>query len=87
MYTITLKKFQQNLKLAAMLIAMGDCELVEATPCNKWGAGATLSSNILRQHEWKGENKHGKVLMAVRAKLIREQEAQKTEGSGEDRGK
>ena len=48
MFSIQLKKFQQNSELADMLIATGDCELVEATPSNKWGAGATLSSNILK---------------------------------------
>ena len=39
MYTIQLKKFQQNPELKAILIATGTCELVEATPSRKWGAG------------------------------------------------
>ena len=81
MFSITYKKFRQNPALAAMLTATGDCELVEATPCVKWGSGATLSSNLLRRHEWKGENRHGKVLMAVRAKLIREKAALRSEVS------
>ena len=72
MYTLQLTKFQQNPKLAAMLIATGDCELVEATPSRKWGAGATLSSNVLKRHEWTGENKHGKILMTIRDKLSRD---------------
>ena len=72
MFAIQMKKFQQNPDLAKKLIATGTCELVEATPCKKWGAGATLSSNVLKKHEWTGENRHGKILMTVRAKLIRE---------------
>ena len=72
MYSIQLRKFQQNPELAGMLIATGTCQLVEATPSKKWGAGATLSSNILKKHEWRGENRHGKILMTVRAKLIRD---------------
>ena len=82
MYSIQLRKFQQNPKLAAMLIATGTCQLVEATPSRKWGAGATLSSNVLRRHEWKGENRHGKILMTVRAKLVRDLKA--NEGKKED---
>ena len=51
MYAIQLRKFQQNPELAEILMATGTCELVGATPSNKWGAGATLSSNILRRHD------------------------------------
>ena len=42
---------------------------MEATPGRLWGCGATLSSNLLRRHEWPGENKQGKILMTVRDKL------------------
>ena len=82
MYSIQLRKFNQNPELADMLIATGTCQLVEATPSRKWGAGATLSSNILRRHEWKGENRHGKILMTVRAKLIRDRKAEEENKKG-----
>ena len=72
MYAVQLKKIQQNPALGATLIATGTCESVEATPSRKWGAGATLSSTILKKHEWPGDNKHGKIIMTVRAKLIRD---------------
>ena len=91
MYAIQLKRFQQNPEQAAMLIATGTCELIEATPSRKWGAGATLSSNVLRRHEWKGNNKHGKILMTVRAKLIRKTTGKNTSsdqgGKGKEKGK
>ena len=80
MFMVQLNKFRQNPELAAMLIATGDCELIEATPSRKWGAGATLSSNILKRHEWKGNNLHGKILMTVRAKLIREAKVRTNNG-------
>ena len=34
-----------------------------------WGCGATLSSNVLRRHEWVGLNKHGEILMLLRDEL------------------
>ena len=79
MYSIQLRKFQQNPRLAEALIATQNLELVEATPSKKWGAGATLSSNVLKRHEWPGENKHGKILMTIRAKLIRDAKEKDTE--------
>ena len=85
MFAIQLKKFQQNPELAAMLVATGTCELVEATPSRKWGAGATLSSNVLRRHEWTGENRHGKILMTVRAKLIRDAKVKETAKKSKDK--
>ena len=50
MYGCILRKFEQNAKLRAQLIATGSMELVEASPNIKWGAGATLSSNVLKNH-------------------------------------
>ena len=51
------------------LLNSGDLELVEATPHRLWGCGATISSNVLRKHEWPGQNKHGEILMTVRDEL------------------
>ena len=69
MYECLKIKFEQNQHLKEMLLNTGKCELVEATPNRLWGCGATLSSNLLRRHEWPGENKQGKILMTVREEL------------------
>ena len=66
-------KFQQNDDLRGMLLKSGECELVEATPGRVWGCGATLSSNLLRRHDWPGENRHGRILMTVRDELRAEE--------------
>ena len=78
------KKF---LDLQEMLINTGSSELVEATPNRLWGCGATLSSNMLRQHEWPGENKQGKTLMTVRDELRKKalKRKEKKEGALEAR--
>ena len=73
MYSCLKKKFTQNPHLKEMLLGTGNCELVEATPNRLWGCGATLSSNLLRRHEWQGENRQGKILMTVREELRRAQ--------------
>ena len=72
MYICLKKKFTQNPELKALLLDTGDLELVEATPDQLWGCGATLSSNVIRRHEWTGLNKHGKILMTVRDELRRD---------------
>ena len=69
MYVCLKKKFEQNEHLRTMPLSTGNCELVEATPERTWGCGATLSSNLLRRHEWPGENRQGKILMTVRDEL------------------
>ena len=69
MYICLKHKFEQNHDLLDMLLKTGDCELVEATPNKLWGCGATLSSNLLRRHEWTGENRQGRTLMTVREEL------------------
>ena len=69
MYICLKKKFEQNPDLRTILLNTGKMELVEATPDRTWGCGATLSSNVLRQHSWSGQNKHGKILMTVRDEL------------------
>ena len=71
MYVCLMKKFLQHPDLKALLLSTGDLQLVEATPDRLWGCGATLSSNALRRHEWPGRNKHGEILMTVRAELRR----------------
>ena len=69
MYGCIKKKFEQNPDLKALLLNSGDLELVEATPNTHWGCGATLSSNVLRRHNWSGRNNHGEILMTVREEL------------------
>ena len=69
MYICLKQKFEQNPKLKALLLDTGNMELVEATPDRLWGCGATLSSNVLKQHNWPGSNKHGKILMTLREEL------------------
>ena len=69
MYECLKKKFSQNQDLKTLLLRTGTLELVEATPDRLWGCGATISSNVLRRHEWKGQNKQGQILMTVRDEL------------------
>ena len=69
MYECLKRKFLQHPDLRALLLKTGDLELVEATPDRLWGCGATISSNVLRKHEWPGQNKHGEILMIVRDEL------------------
>ena len=69
MYVCLKTKFDQNAELKKLLLSTGDYELVEATPERLWGCGPTLSSNLLRRHEWLSENKQGKILMTVREEL------------------
>ena len=70
MYGLLKKKFEQHPTLRALLLATAGFELVEATPDRTWDCGATLSSNVLRRHEWPGQNKHGETLMTVRDELL-----------------
>ena len=69
MYGCIKKKFDQNQELKTLLLKSGELELVEATPNMLWGCGATLSSNVLRHHNWPGKNRHGEILMTVREEL------------------
>ena len=75
MYICLKRKFTQNPDLLELLLNTKDMELVEATPDRLWGCGATLSSNVLRRHEWVGLNKHGKILMTLREEFRREARA------------
>ena len=85
MYGCILKKFEQNPELLIKLLSTQHKELVEATPNTKWGAGATLSSNLIKNHTWRGDNKQGKILMTVRdiLKLQNEEEEQEKKGQRE----
>ena len=73
MYACLKRKFEQNKDLQDLLLKSGNLELVEATPDNLWGCGATLSSNVIRRGEWKGRNKHGEILMVVREEIRQRQ--------------
>ena len=84
MYVCLKRKFEQNEELRGILLKTGSCELVEATPERFWGCGATLSSNLLRRHEWPGENRQGKILMTVREELRREFAVDKKEVQGKN---
>ena len=69
MYVCLINKFEQHEDLKDLLLSSGNLQLVEATPDRLWGCGATLSSNVLRRHNWPGQNKHGETLMKVREEL------------------
>ena len=69
MYVCLMSKFEQHDDLRNLLLDTGNIKLVEATPDREWGCGATLSSNVLRKHDWPGKNKHGETLMTVREEL------------------
>ena len=73
MYECLLRKFEQNEHLKQLLLKTGDIELLEATPDRLWGCGATLSSTVIRNGNWPGKNKHGKILMAVRDEIRRQE--------------
>ena len=81
MYACLKLKFEQNKDLKEMLLKTGVCELVEATPGRLWGCGATLSSNLLRRHEWPGDNRQGRILMTVRDELRMEMEREENRTS------
>ena len=69
MYATMLRKFKQNPELLRKLLDTGDKTLVEATPDRTWGAGVSLTSRALKNGEYPGENRQGKLLMKARNKL------------------
>ena len=79
MYGCILRKFEQNPTLRAQLISTGNMELVEVSPNKKWGAGASLSSNLIKTHKWKGGNKQGQITMTVRDILKKKEEEDRLE--------
>jgi ribA/ribD-fused uncharacterized protein len=64
-------KFSQNPELRTILIETEGTTLVEASPYDKiWGIGLSKDNpDIHDRTKWKGENKLGKVLTAVRIRL------------------
>ena len=82
MYGCILRKFEQNQDLLKQLLATGNKQLIEATPNTKWGAGATLSSNVLKNRQWRGLNKQGQITMTVRD-TIRNLRSQESDNEGE----
>ena len=69
MYATMLRKFNENPELLKKLLDTGDMILVEATPDRTWGAGVSLTSRALKNGEYPGENRQGKLLMKARDKL------------------
>lgn len=66
--TINLK-YDQNPKLAQLLINTGDKQLNEATVNNFFGIGVTLHSKALRDRAYGGLNKLGEILQNKRREL------------------
>lgn len=65
-------KFKQNPEIAKKLIQTRQFSLHEATTNSYYGIGAALNSKELRNKQFNGENKLGKVLEEKRAELNRE---------------
>lgn len=66
MFRATLAKYETHADVRAVLLATGEEELVENAPTDyEWGCGADGS----------GQNRYGKVLMAVRAHLRQQEQA------------
>ncbi|CAM9222145.1 unnamed protein product [Chrysoparadoxa australica] len=70
-------KFTQNPEMLRELLATGEKLLVEASPYDKiWGIGLRADHEDARDvSKWRGENKLGKALMTVRARIRQEMEA------------
>lgn len=66
-----LAKFGAHEPLARFLVDTGDAVLVEASPHDRiWGIGLRESDPAARDpHAWRGDNRLGFALMAVRARL------------------
>jgi len=67
-------KFTQNPTIHQVLLDSGDKLLAEANPRDKyWGIGTSSGTSIAKNPaKWKGENKLGKLLMALREELAAE---------------
>ena len=69
MIDVNRHKFQQNPKLAKMLLATGDAVLIEASPYDMiWGAGMT-AQQINDPQILYGKNLLGKALMKIREEI------------------
>jgi ribA/ribD-fused uncharacterized protein len=79
-------KFTQNAEMLQQLLATGSKLLIEASPLDKvWGIGMRADHpHATDTIEWKGSNKLGTALMAVRDRVRREQaEQQRTAAPAE----
>lgn len=68
---ICLEKFRQNADLSQLLLDTGSRILVEASPVDRiWGIGLAPDDPLaLDQHNWRGQNLLGQILMQVRKRL------------------
>ncbi|EUC30042.1 hypothetical protein COCCADRAFT_39684 [Bipolaris zeicola 26-R-13] len=81
-YKFTISRHAERLR--HMLLATGECELVETSPFDcVWGIGFKQADAMLNREFW-GENLLGKALMEVR-KRLRDEEKQKEEQARRDR--
>lgn len=71
MKMIVHEKFAQNNDIKERLINTGTTNLVEGTFDFFWGAGALLSSKVLKEGKWTGRNEMGLILCEVREDLKR----------------
>lgn len=70
MEEVCAKKFEQNNIAQRYLLKTKDLELVEATTDKVWGCGVHLMNTVVTDKtKWFGENRLGKILMAVRDRL------------------
>lgn len=74
-FEVCLAKFQQNPVLKAELLATKNRQLVEASPLDRiWGIGLAPDDPAAQNpSRWRGLNLLGKVLMAVREQIKREE--------------
>ncbi|XP_005110449.1 N-glycosidase YbiA [Aplysia californica] len=70
--TATLAKFEQNEDLRKQLLATYPATLVEASPRDRiWGIGlGLLNPKAQNRATWRGKNKLGQILTAVRDELL-----------------
>lgn len=85
MEEIVTQKFLQNKSIAKKLCETGDYPLYEGTTNTFWGCGLRINSKLWLTGNPPGQNRLGKLLMEVRAKLMdrREYKASSTVTAGE----
>jgi ribA/ribD-fused uncharacterized protein len=70
MWRATWAKFSQNKALKARLLETGTRKIVESTDDLVWGSGILINhEDATNEKKWRGENKMGALLMAVREEL------------------